>query len=383
VSAEPTIALAFSADYWVEELHRHLSDHGGARVRSVVVDPGVVLDGTYDVLVAGHRWVALTRALVADVHASGRAVLGVCDREEPASREHLLAVGVDAVIESDAGCEAFVRAIAAMAETGATAATVPTLAVKPARGGRVVVVGGAPGTGRTEVAIQLTAAIARTVSVALVDADDVGPALAARLALPIEPNVRSAIDAVEHGRGDFDACLATARGLRARLVAGIPNPRAWAQVRPGEVVRVVEQLARLVDVVVVDGIGALENLGGSARGRFATARALLCDADAVVAVGDAAPHGVARLLSWVADAQELIAGTPVSIVANRAPDGRFRRGELYEELRATLGSVSVSFCAYDARVVEAAWTGALVRPGPFTRGLDALAASLRARMVAA
>ena len=29
--AEPEVALAFTADVWVEELHRHLSDHGGAR----------------------------------------------------------------------------------------------------------------------------------------------------------------------------------------------------------------------------------------------------------------------------------------------------------------------------------------------------------------
>ena len=35
--SEPEVALAFTADIWVEELHRHLSDHGGARVRTLVV----------------------------------------------------------------------------------------------------------------------------------------------------------------------------------------------------------------------------------------------------------------------------------------------------------------------------------------------------------
>src|SRR5207253_838260 len=91
---EPEVALAFTADVWVEELHRHLTDHGGARVRTLLVEPEGALEESYDVLVAGHRWPALTIALVADVHAHGRAVVGVHDREELASGEHLISLGV-------------------------------------------------------------------------------------------------------------------------------------------------------------------------------------------------------------------------------------------------------------------------------------------------
>ena len=53
---EPEVALAFTADVWVEELHRHLTDHGGARVRTLLVEPEGALEESYDVLVAGHRW---------------------------------------------------------------------------------------------------------------------------------------------------------------------------------------------------------------------------------------------------------------------------------------------------------------------------------------
>ncbi len=35
---EPEVALAFTADLWVEGLHRHLTDHGGARVRTLLVE---------------------------------------------------------------------------------------------------------------------------------------------------------------------------------------------------------------------------------------------------------------------------------------------------------------------------------------------------------
>ena len=156
---EPEVALAFTADLWVEELHRHLTDHGGARVRTLLVEPEGALEEAYDVLVAGHRWPALTRALVSDVHAHGRAVVGVHDREELASREHLLALGVDALVESDAGADAFVRAIAGVAarrddRSGARSIVAPT------RAGRLVTVGGPPGVGRTEIAIELALALA-------------------------------------------------------------------------------------------------------------------------------------------------------------------------------------------------------------------------------
>ena len=96
-TSEPEVALVFTADPWVEELHRHLSDHGGARVRSLVVEASVALEESYDVLVVSHRSPLLTRAFVGDLHARGRRVLGVHDLSEPASRAHLLSVGVDAL----------------------------------------------------------------------------------------------------------------------------------------------------------------------------------------------------------------------------------------------------------------------------------------------
>ena len=73
---------AGTGDVGGEGRHRHPTDHGGARVRTVLVESEGALEESYDVLVAGHRWPALTRALVADVHAHGRTVVGVHDREQ-------------------------------------------------------------------------------------------------------------------------------------------------------------------------------------------------------------------------------------------------------------------------------------------------------------
>jgi MinD-like ATPase involved in chromosome partitioning or flagellar assembly len=375
MSREPEVALAFTPDYWVEDIHRHLSDHGGARVRSVVVEPGVAIEESYDVLLAGHRWPALTRALVADVHARGRAVLGVYDPDETASRAHLVGLGVDALIESDASADAFVRSIVSVAGTRGDR-THPQPPEIDVRLGRLVTVGGAPGVGRTEVALQLTAALAaRVPSVVLVDADDVAPALAQRLHAPIEPNLAAAIDAVEHGRGVLEECVLAVPGIGGGLVAGIPNPRAWTQTRPGEVMRVIDRLADTADIVVADGAGMLDDVGGSgSRSRYATGRALVREADAVVVVCDASPQGVTRVLGWAAECREIAPATPLVVVANRAPAARFARGELLDEIAHSFPVVDVVCAPYDTRVTTAAWNGTVTRKGEFVRVIDAVAA---------
>ncbi len=212
----------------------------------------------------------------------------------------------------------------------------------------------------------------------LIDADDVAPAIAARLGLPIEPNLRTAIDAVEHARGEFLDSLTTDRSGALRVLAGLPNPSAWVHVRPGEVARLVQRIADDTDFVIADGIGALEDVGGPPRGRFAVARALAVEADVVVGVCAATPVGVARFLSWVVQARSLAPDATLIVAVNRAPIARFRRGELFDELTRSLPPVDVVFLAEDRRVTDAIWDGRLVGSGPFTRGANALASSVRA-----
>lgn len=373
---EPEIALVFSPEVWVEELHRHFVDHGGVRVRQVLVDPSLALEEEYDALVVSHRWPALTRPLVAELHDRRRRILGVYEREEPAGRELLERLGVDRVVESDAGPREFLEALLLLMRDSASpfAPEEAGAAVKMSpgrqRGGRAVLVGGPAGAGKTEVAIEMSrAAAARGSAVVLVDADEVAPAVAARLGMPIEPNLRSAVDAVEFGLGALpDAVRDHAHG-RFSLVGGLPNVAAWSQVRPGEVVRVVRGLAQAHGGVVVDTSAPLDDVGPGSRGRYALARALLVEADAVVAVGVASPVGVTRLLAWLAAAHSLAPTAPVHVLVNRAPGDRFRRGEIFDEVNRTFPPASISFAPADRRVEAAAWSGALVSRGPFTRAV--------------
>ena len=374
--SEPEVALAFTPDPWVEQLHRYCSDHGGARVRSLVVDAAVALEESYDVFVVGHRWSALSRAFVGDVHARGRAVLGVHDRQESSSRSHLLALGVDALIEADADTPAFVRAIVDVAGVRAERPAHRSITTVPRRG-RLVTVGGASGAGRTEIAVQLAVALDAQHDVVLLDADDVAPSVAARLHLAIEPNLRTAIDAVEHDLGSLDDSIQAARTGGPPVVTGLPNARAWEQVRPGEVIRVADRLAADAAFVVVDGAGPLEEVAtASRRARYATGRALVAEADMLVGVCEGSPHGVARILAWTVEVRLLAPATPLVIVVNRAPDARFRRGELYEELTTTVPLADVVFVPSDPRVADAAWKGGPVARGPFTRAVEALAAEV-------
>src|SRR4051794_41855898 len=93
---EPSVALVFSPETWVEGLHRHLAHHGGARVRQIVVEPTAALDEEYDVLVVSDRWPALTLGLVGAIHERGRRVLGVFDPEEPGGEADLPRLAVEA-----------------------------------------------------------------------------------------------------------------------------------------------------------------------------------------------------------------------------------------------------------------------------------------------
>jgi len=90
MTREAELALVFSPELWVEELHRHCTDHGGARVRQVVLDPDLALEEQFDVLVVSHRWPALSRGFVDALHERVRRVLGVFDPHDPAGHEHLV-----------------------------------------------------------------------------------------------------------------------------------------------------------------------------------------------------------------------------------------------------------------------------------------------------
>ena len=393
---EPALAVVYSSREWADRVVRHVTDHGGGRVRLRVVDARVALEEQFDVLIAEDITSFLNPRFVQEVRRRGRRVLGVYDPEEPTGKERLLDLGVDDVIESTAPAESFVRVLAGIVPAadlgGADAAG--DMAVQgldgagplpgrsrggaPRPRGLLWAIGGPPGgCGASEVSVGLAHALRRRGEASiLLDAEDVAPALAQRLALPPIPNIRTAIDAVFHGAGSLSEALMPVSGGFA-LLAGLANPADWSQVRPQEIVEVAAELAGTGAQVVANIGPALEDLpAAGGPDRYGMSRVLVASADVLVGVGVATPVGVARLVAWIAEVAVLAPGTPLHLAINKAPASRFIRSEVEAELQRSFSPASLHFVPVDDGVDKAAWRGELVAPGPFTRAVEALAASV-------
>jgi MinD-like ATPase involved in chromosome partitioning or flagellar assembly len=396
--AEPELAVVYSPREWANRVVRHITDHGGGRVRLRVVDRRVCLEEEFDVLIAEDVTSFLDARLVQELRRRGRQILGVYDPKEPTGKERLLELGVDDVIEDGAPAEEFVRKIARLlpltpkstskltdVELAAIAADLDSADQTGLLGaghsvhrlrGSVCAVGGPPGgCGASEVAVELARAGRRRGDTCmLVDADEVAPSLAQRLGLPPIPNIRTAIDALFHGAGRLhDALLPVPEG-GFELLAGLANPSDWPQVRPQEAAEVVAELRSLRDHVIVNVSAHTEDLPRlGAADRYGVTREVLGAADVVVGVGVATPVGVARRISWIADVVLLAAGTPVHLVVNKVPASRFVRGEVEAEVLRNYTPASLHLLPLDTAVEKAAWRGELVGQGPFTRGVEGLA----------
>ena len=275
------------------------------------------------------------------------------------------ALGVDGTIRSDAAVSEFVEVLTALT---------PVRLADPRRAGRSstpqsvrtgpTVVTGPPGAGTSEVALGLAAAIAaRGEAAVLVDADELASSTAARLGLAIEPNLRNAIDAVEHGLGDLDGRARSygSPGLRRGLRAAEPG-RGRRRSDPATCSRWPVRSA--TSGRTCSSRSPVSRVSRSLE-RWSPTRA--CSSASV-------PHnpvGVTRLLGWAAALPAGVA--PVHLVLNRAPTDRYRRAELTSEIYRTFTPASLTFVPSDRRVERAAWTGELVPRGPFTTGVAALA----------
>ncbi len=360
--AEPTVALVFSPEGWVEQLHRHLADHGGARIRQIVVEPSTLRDEEFDVLVVSHRWPALTPVLVRRVQEAGARVLGVFDRDEPAAREHLARIGVDAIVGADVALRSFVEAIRAVGpEHGERTrrTVVRDHFDEPTAGVGIVAVGGPCGGGKTELSVAIAMALAdRGCSVVLLDADVHAAAIAIRLRLPLHANLRTAVATLQAG-GDVARSLVSF-GRVAVLPGSVTSGHAHFE--PAEVLSVLSELHHRYDHIVIDTSGVPgEPLG----------RALLGAANVALGISAAGPVELSRLVSWTTDAAPSFAAR-LSLVINRAPKDAYRRGEVVDELGRAVAAPVLALLPFDERVVRAAWDARSVERGAFVEQVRAI-----------
>lgn len=366
----PRVAIVVSPRSWAETLHRHLADHGGALVRARVLDAREALDEDYDVLVCEDLTSFLSARIVKQLREQGRELLGLHDPRDPTGRRRLQELGVDAVLTTDVGPERILDELETLAastldldEELRRLVETPAEVVAPAPGplaGLVAVGGAGGGPGASEVAIGLAAAWSPGVPTALIDLDLVGPALAQRLGLPLEPNLLSALEHFERG-GDPTAVLHRVGDLA--VCTGLVDPRDWASVPPDATHALVTTLRTTHDIAVVDLGHRLDSSGRTSRphSRQDVARAITTDADVIVGVVSPQPVGVARFLDWVAEVRTLTSAS-VHVVINAARDrDRWAVDQVATELRRLAPVDEIWKLPFDERVVRGAWDGRLVR----------------------
>ena len=393
---EPAVMLAHSIRGWAQELHFFLMDHGGALVRGYVMSPEDAASENYDVLVVDDVTSFLSTRLVSNLQRSGVRVIGVYDATDTAGagKQRLLELGVDEALADTTPPAEFVEAIARIAGpmtledpefeglldaivAAPAAAPVETeAAARRQRRGFVVAVAAATGgAGATEIAVGLAARLRnRNQATVLVDADEQAPSIAQRLGLGLHPNIRTAVDAVHHGTGALSSTLTAIPTAGIAVLSGLPNPRDWFELRSGEVVEVIAELAKTHPYIVVNVGPRIEDLpetGGPAR--FGVTRATLSLSDMVVLDGSATPIGVTRVVDWLADGRALVTGKPLHIVLNQHPGSSFVSSEIEAELRRTVSPQSITVVPFDKRVTRAAWDGDLVPRGPFSKAVGKLA----------
>lgn len=190
--------------------------------------------------------------------------------------------------------------------------------------GRLVVVWGPAGApGRTTVATNLAAEVARRgAPVVLVDLDPYGGAVAQQLGILDEVSGLLAASRLA-GAGTLEKRFVTVcRGVGDHLavVTGLPRADRWREVRGAHVERLLETARTRGDVVVDTGFSLEEDPGsdfGGRPGRNTLTLAALDAADEVVVVGAADPVGLARLARALVELRERGTGAPARVVVNR------------------------------------------------------------------
>jgi len=258
----------------------------------------------------------------------------------------------------------------------------------PPRTGRVIAVWGPAGApGRSTLAIELAAELARDGRrVGLVDADTHAPSIALALGLADEgPGFAAACRQIDH-----DALtpaelsrISVPLGRGVEVLTGLNRPGRWPELSEQRVGGALEACRAWVDDTIVDVAASLEqdeeivsDLAGPRRN--AAALAAVRAADLIVAVASADPVGMARFVRGYADLRATVGATPVVVVVNRLRAGVLGidpRGQVRATLDRFCGIRDVWFVPLDTKATDAAMLAA--RPVQEVAARSSLSASVR------
>lgn len=384
------VLAAASGAHWDRILEAHCAGRGhGVEVVGRCHDPGelrarLVLDRPDAVaLDAGGDW--LDAVVVDACLAAGAAVVVVAaDRDDPRPRR----LGCDAVVSADR-VEALVAALRVSARLRARRGRGRRRS-GPRRGAVVAVWGPKGGTGRTTIAVNLAWELALAgFGCVLVDADTTGGNVALGLGLAETPSIAELARTAGRGLAADDCLDPYPRPIPAlAVVPGLTSPVQWPQVRDADLRAVLDALARLAAVVVVDVGACLEDddellTQAWPWRRNQAARGVLGAADAAVAVVGCDPASARHAVAAGDDLAALVDPARVVVVVNKVLDDPRAGADVAARLERRCGWKGGSHLApLDPAAPLAAWAGralAEAAPGaPLRRSTAAVARALAA-----
>ncbi len=322
-----------------------------------------------DVVVVAARRAALTAELVSVCDRFGVRVVAIAGRT--AQRRWAESFGVTVLAEDDDPTR--------VVETPREPATRTR--------GRVVAVWGPTGSpGRTTLAVELAAELARQGRrVGLLDADTHAPSIALALGLAEDgPGLAAACRRAEHGELSVTELVRISQSLdNIDVLTGINRPGRWPELSHARLAATLETCREWVDDVIVDVGGSLEqdeeivsDLGGPRRN--AATLSVLAHADDVVAVVAADPVGVARFIRVFQGLRAVAPTARVHVVANKTrpgPLGIDPRGQVRRTLERFAGIDRVAFLPWEPRAIDAALLSA--RPVGTVHPRQAFAVAVR------
>lgn len=353
-----SIALAASARDWSDRLHRSVLDHGGATVMGRVMSGDQAIDATFDVLFIDDVCSFLTPHLVFELRRSGKAIVGVFSPDDGSDgKRRLLEVGISDVAESEASPPEFLT-VARSAVVG-TPEVAAFEGSRPRSGLTIGVTGPPGGVGVTEVAIGLAEELSRKHRVALADLNQPWPSVGQRLALPVYPNLRTAVDFALHEPHRLAEAMHVDWSFD--VVTGLANPGA-GELPPADLAGLVSSLSGDHSHVIVD-LGAVDHKSDLLYRRL--------DALLVVGIGD--PVGITRVVRAFEMVTESATGVEVGIVLNRVNGSSRQRHEIESQMVALAPGVPTVIIGNDQRLSSASWNGETVSRGSFQRQIRRLA----------
>ena len=277
---------------------------------------------------------ALDRPALHELASHGVEVAGVVAPGDDLGERRLRQLGLDVVLRADLASHEIDDALDALDSGGSRPAEEGDArgpADEEQSSGRQVVAAkviavwgptGAPG--RSTVALNLAAELARSTPTLLVDCDTYGSSVAQSLGLLDEaPGVAAAARAADQGALDLAVLARIAPEVvpGLRVLTGIPRAERWTELRAPSVAHILTVARQLAQFIVIDCGFAIEDdeelsYDTLAPRRNAATLTALESADDLLVVGTADPIGLQRLVRAVQDLASVPSPTP-RVVVNR------------------------------------------------------------------